>query len=138
MTEVDLVPRRGQSLRSAGPAVRSPLTLAEEHLLLLWQVTARAEELMAAIADGGWPGVELAALAGYAQAEVLRQASDEEALLFSAAPAREVAGLPRDHARLRSAADLLPLPAKTRPEGWPYTRSGVRIMCSCGGGCRGA
>jgi uncharacterized protein (DUF2249 family) len=107
MTEVDQVPRRGQSLRSAGPAVRSSLTLAEEHLLLLWQVTARAEELMAAIADGGWPGVELAALAGYAQAEVLRQASDEEALLFSAAPAREVAGLARDHARLRSAADLL-------------------------------
>lgn len=84
-----------------------PLTLAEEHMLLLWQVTARAEELTAAIADGGWPGTELAALAGYAQAEVLRQVSAEEALLFPEAPAREVAGLARDHARLRSAADLL-------------------------------
>ncbi len=87
--------------------VRSPLTLTEEHVLLLSQVAARTEELMAAIADGGWPGVELAALAGYAQAEVLRQASDEETLLFPAAPAREVAGLARDHARLRSAAELL-------------------------------
>jgi uncharacterized protein (DUF2249 family) len=107
MTEVDLAPRRQRPLGSAGSTVQPPLTLAEEHVLLLWQVTARAEELMAAIADGGWPGVELAALAGYAQAEVLRQASDEEALLFSTAPAREVAGLARDHARLRSAADLL-------------------------------
>jgi uncharacterized protein (DUF2249 family) len=51
--------------------------------------------------------VELAALAGYAQAEVLRQASDEEALLFPAVPSRKVAGLARDHVRLRSAADLL-------------------------------
>jgi uncharacterized protein (DUF2249 family) len=38
---------------------------------------------------------------------VLRQVSDEETLLFPAAPAREVAGLARDHARLRSAAELL-------------------------------
>jgi uncharacterized protein (DUF2249 family) len=88
-------------------AVRPPLTLAEEHLLLLWQVTARAEELLTAVANGQWPAGELAALAGYVRAEVLRQASDEEALLFPAAPAREVAGLARDHARLRSAADLL-------------------------------
>ncbi len=107
MTEVDLVPGRGQPLGSAGLAAPPPLTLAEEHVLLLWQVTARTEELMAAIADGGWPGVELTALADYAEAEVLRQASDEEALLFPAAPAPEVAGLARDHARLRSAADLL-------------------------------
>jgi uncharacterized protein (DUF2249 family) len=86
---------------------RPPLTLAEEHVLLLWQVTARADELLTAAADGRWPGAELAALAGYAQAEVLRQASDEEALLFPAAPARDAAGLARDHARLRSAAEAL-------------------------------
>jgi uncharacterized protein (DUF2249 family) len=107
MTEVDLVPRHGQPPGSADPALPPPLTLADEHALLLWQVTARAEELIAAIADGGWPGVELAALAGYAQAEVLRQASDEETLLFAAAPAQDAAGLARDHARLRSAAELL-------------------------------
>ena len=107
MTEVALIPRRGQLLANAGLTVRSPVTLAEQHVLLLAQVAARAEELLAAIADGGWPGVELAALADYAQAEVLRQASDEETLLFPAASAREAAGLARDHARLRSAAELL-------------------------------
>lgn len=76
-------------------------------MLLLWQVTARAEELLAAAAEGRWPGAELAALAGYARAEVLRQASDEEALLFPAAPGRETTRLARDHARLRSAAEVL-------------------------------
>jgi uncharacterized protein (DUF2249 family) len=70
-------------------------------------VTARAEKLLTAAADGRWPGTELAALARYAQAEVLRQASDEEALLFPSARAQEVTGLARDHARLRSAAELL-------------------------------
>ena len=106
MAEVSTMPGHGQAPGSAGLTAR-PLTLADEHVLLLWQVTARAEELLAAAADGRWPAAELAALAGYAQAEVLRQASEEEALLFPAAPAREVAGLARDHARLRSAADLL-------------------------------
>jgi uncharacterized protein (DUF2249 family) len=86
---------------------RPPLTLAEEHALLLWQVTASAEKLLTATDHGRWPGAELAALAGYAQAEVLRQVSDEEALLFPAVPAQAVAGLARDHARLRAAAELL-------------------------------
>jgi len=107
MTEADLAPGRRQPLGSAGAAMRPPLTLAEEHVQLLRQVAARAEELIAATADGGWPGTELAALAGYARAEVLRQVSDEEALLFPAVPAREVAGLASDHVRLRSAADVL-------------------------------
>ncbi len=84
-----------------------PLTLADEHACLLWQVAARTEEVLTATAGGRWPGAELAALAGYARAEVLRQASDEEALLFPAAPPQQVAGLARDHARLRSAAELL-------------------------------
>jgi len=107
MTEVGLVPSHGQPPESAGLTAGRPLTLADEHVLLLWQVTARADELLTAAAHGRWPGAELAALAGYAQAEVLRQASDEETLLFPAASAREVTGLARDHARLRSAADLL-------------------------------
>jgi hypothetical protein len=57
---------------------RPPLTLAEQHVLLLWQVTARAEELLTAAADGRWPGAELTALAGYAQAEVLRRGEQVE------------------------------------------------------------
>ena len=107
MTEVDLVARSGQPTESAGLTARPPLTLAEEHMLLLWQVTASAEKLLTATEHGRWPGAELAALAGYAQAEVLRQVSDEEALLFPAVPAQTVAGLARDHVRLRAAAELL-------------------------------
>lgn len=102
-----MMPRYGRPPGPAGLTAQPPLTLAEEHMLLLWQVTARAEELLTAAAHGRWPGAELAALADYAQGEVLRQTSDEEALLFPAAPSREVAGLARDHMRLRSAADLL-------------------------------
>jgi uncharacterized protein (DUF2249 family) len=102
MTEVSL--RQPPGL--AGPA-RVPLTLAEEHVLLLWQVRANAEKLLAAVEHGRWPGTELTALAGYARAEVLRQASDEEALLFPAVPVQTAAGLARDHARLRAAAELL-------------------------------
>ena len=106
MTDVDLMARSGQPADSAGLSA-GPLTLAEEHVLLLWQVTASAEKLLTATAHSRWPRAELAALAGYVQAEVLRQVSDEEALLFPAAPAQTAAGLARDHVRLRAAAELL-------------------------------
>ena len=106
MTEMDLVARSGQPTESAGRTA-GPLTLAEEHVLLLWQVTASAEKLLTAAEHGRWPGAELAALAGYAQAEVLRQVSDEETLLFPAVPSQTAAGLARDHVRLRAAAELL-------------------------------
>ncbi len=84
----------------------SPLTRPEEHVRLRWQGTASAEKLLTATEHDQWPGAELAALAGYAQAEVLRQVSDEEALLFPAVAAR-TAGLARDHVRRRAAAELL-------------------------------
>ena len=96
MTEMSLRPPHGPSL-----------TLAEEHVLILWQVTTSAEKLLGAAEHGRWPGAELTALAGYARAEVLRQASDEEALLFPVVPAQTAARLARDHARLRAAAELL-------------------------------
>lgn len=107
MTEVSLTPPRRQPRGPAGPTARPPLTLAEEHVLLLWQVTASADKLLAVAEHGRWPGTELTALAGYARAEVLRQVSDEEVLLFPAAPAQTAAGLARDHVRLRAAAELL-------------------------------
>lgn len=106
MTEVSLRPPHGQPPGPAGSA-RAPLTLAEEHVLLLWQVRASAEKLLAAAEHGRWPGAELTALAGYARAEVLRQVSDEEALLFPSFPVQTAAGLARDHVRLRAAAELL-------------------------------
>jgi uncharacterized protein (DUF2249 family) len=94
-------------LGSADLTARQPLTLTEEHMLLLRQVTASAEKLLTAIDRDRWPDAELAALAGYARAEVLRQVSDEEVLLFPAATAQTTAGLAKDHARLRAAAELL-------------------------------
>ena len=107
MTAVNLAPSQGRQPGPAGLAARPSLTLAEEHVLVLWQVTTSAEKLLAAAEHGRWPGAELTALAGYARAEVLRQASDEEALLFPAVPAQATAGLARDHVRLRAAAELL-------------------------------
>jgi uncharacterized protein (DUF2249 family) len=107
MADASLMPRHEPRLGSAGLITGPSLALADEHVQLLWQVTARTEELLTAAARGRWPGAELAALAGYVRAEVLRQASDEEALLFPAIPSREAAGLARDHVRLRAAADLL-------------------------------
>lgn len=101
------MPAQGATAGTPAVTRRVPLTLTAEHVLLLRQVTARAEEVLAAAAAGRWPGAELTALARYARAEVLRQASDEEAFLFSGAPAPQVAELARDHARLRSAADVL-------------------------------
>lgn len=94
-------------MTEVGAPTQSPLTLPEEHALLLWQVAMRAEGLLTAATAGRWPGDELAALAGYARAKVLRQAADEEALLFPAVPSQDATGLARDHVRLRSAAELL-------------------------------
>lgn len=124
MAEMSMMPRHGQRTGSASPTALPPLTLAGEHVLLLRQVAARAEELLTAAADGRWPGAELAALAGYAQAEVLRQISDEETLLFPAAPVRQAAALARDHTRLRSAAELLARAAsgeQPMPDGYQFT-----------------
>jgi uncharacterized protein (DUF2249 family)/antitoxin (DNA-binding transcriptional repressor) of toxin-antitoxin stability system len=111
--------------RLDGAARSRPLTLAEEHMLLLRQVRARAEELVAAVAAGRWPGAELAALAGYAQAEVLRQVSEEEALLFPGAPAPQATGLARDHVRLRYAAELLERAAAGEQSIYPGTLAAV-------------
>ena len=107
MTAVSPVPGYAPPPGSADLPAGPPLTLADEHVLLLWQVTARAEELVTAAASGQWPAAELASLAGYTHAEVLRQASDEEVLLFPANSSPVTARLARDHARLRAGAELL-------------------------------
>ena len=92
-----------------GTALASqPPGLADEHDQLLRQVAVRAEELVAAAAAGRWPARELDALVGYLRAEILRQVTDEEILLFPACgtPAgRE--HLARDHARLRAGVEVL-------------------------------
>lgn len=107
MTAVSLTRPHRQHPEPAGLTSRPSLTLAEEHVLVLRQVTTSAEKVLNAAEHGRWPGAELTALAGYARAEVLRQASDEEALLFPGMPAQTAARLARDHVRLRVAAELL-------------------------------
>jgi len=85
-----------------------PLTLSEEHGLLLRQVATRAEELLAVTVDGGWPTRELQALLTYMRAEVLRQVVDEGRLLFpSHASSSAVGGLGRDHTTLRLLTEML-------------------------------
>ena len=63
MAKMSLVPGTGEQAGPADLDGGGPLTLAEEHVLLLWQVAARAAELLTAAANGRWPGAELAALA---------------------------------------------------------------------------
>jgi len=84
------------------------LDLVGEHALLLRQVAVRAEALLAVAGAGRSPSAELEALAGYLRAEILRQAADEEILLFPArgAPAG-LARLAGDHARLRAGIETL-------------------------------
>lgn len=85
--------------------------LAGEHAQLLRQVAIRAEALLAGAAAGRWPARELQALLGYLRAEILRQAADEEALLFPArgtpAGSAGLTRLARDHARLRAGIEAL-------------------------------
>ncbi len=101
------------SLQPAGTALASrPPGLADEHSQLLRQVAIRAEDLMAAAAGGRWPARELDALVGYLRAEILRQVTDEETLLFPACgtpPGHD--HLARDHARLQASIEVLELAA---------------------------
>lgn len=84
-----------------------PLTLADQHALLLRQVATRAEDLLAVTAEDRWPARELQALVGYLRAEVVGQAADEERLLFPAGASPGISRLARDHARLRAAIETL-------------------------------
>jgi iron-sulfur cluster repair protein YtfE (RIC family) len=85
-----------------------PLTLSEEHGLLLRQVAARVEDLLAVIAEDRWPARELQALLAYLRAEVLGQAADEERLLFPTGDTPPAfAQLAADHTHLRLVTEAL-------------------------------
>lgn len=87
---------------------KHPARLIDEHAELLGQLTVRAAAVLAGTYAGQWPERELRDLLGYLNAEVLRQAQDEEEFLFAAAAADpELSRLARDHARLRAAVGLL-------------------------------
>jgi uncharacterized protein (DUF2249 family) len=99
-----------------------PLTLTDEHALLLEQVAIRAEDVLTAAAGNRWPAQELRRLLGYVRAEVLRQAGDEEMLLFAPCGASTgLARLKRDHVRLRRATEVLERAAAGEAV-WPLGR----------------
>jgi uncharacterized protein (DUF2249 family) len=94
--------------RAGGSSANRTVGLADEHGQLLRQVAVRAQALLAAAAAGRWPAPELEALLGYLRSEVMRQATDEEILLFPGRrDASEFSRLARDHARLRAAVEAL-------------------------------
>jgi uncharacterized protein (DUF2249 family) len=104
VTTVNEIPGRGTARRAADG---QPLTLAEEHALLLEQVAVRAGDVLAAIADGRWPAQELRALVGYLRAEVLRQAGDQEWLFPARQAGKDFAQLAQDHVQLREGTEAL-------------------------------
>jgi uncharacterized protein (DUF2249 family) len=107
MTTTHQVPGYGPARSDVSTAGGSPLTLPDEHALLLEQVAMRARDLLTAIAGDRWPARELQALVGYLRAEVLRQAADQERLFPARQPAEGFARLTRDHVRLRAATEVL-------------------------------
>jgi uncharacterized protein (DUF2249 family) len=84
-------------------------TLAQEHVLLMREVSARAEALLREADEGRWPALELRELVDYLHLEVLQQVVDEEWLLFRSASHApdELARLRHDHLELRLAIDVL-------------------------------
>jgi HPt (histidine-containing phosphotransfer) domain-containing protein len=77
------------------------VTLAGEHAVLLRDVRRRADAVTALIDAHTWPDAELGTLTAFLRAEVLRQASDEETLLYPGdATTGPFAELSADHALL--------------------------------------
>ena len=78
-------------------------TLAGEHAVLLRDVTRRATPVLALLDARAWPHAELESLIRILGDAVLRQVSDEEALLFPHdATAPPFAELSADHVRLHT------------------------------------
>lgn len=106
MTDSQLLSRLASQAADGIPRPAPGLT--DEHEQLLRQVAVRAEALLAVATAGHWPARELEALLGYLRAEILRQAADEELLLFPSSGAQpELTRLARDHARLRAGVEAL-------------------------------
>ncbi|MDR0345611.1 MAG: hemerythrin domain-containing protein [Nocardiopsaceae bacterium] len=106
MTDTQLLSRPASKAADGVPRPAPGLT--DEHEQLLRQVAVRAEALLAVATAGHWPARELAALLGYLRAEILRQAADEETLLFPASgPHPGLTRLARDHVRLRAGIEAL-------------------------------
>jgi Hemerythrin HHE cation binding domain len=82
-------------------------TLVGEHARLLQGVHRRTWPVLALIDARTWPTAELNTLVGFLREALLRQASDEEALLFPSGAATPFAQLTAQHARLHAATERL-------------------------------
>ncbi|MCU1656741.1 MAG: protein of unknown function, putative coiled-coil domain [Pseudonocardiales bacterium] len=96
-------------------------TLAEEHELLMREVATRAAALLKETDEGRFPQPELQELLNYLHLEVLRQAANEQWLLFRSDHHDPVAlaRLRRDQLDLRLAIDTLSEAAATAAGGAP-------------------
>lgn len=82
-------------------------TLAGEHAMLLRDVRHRAAPVLALAATGSWPDAELGALTGLLRSSVLRQASDEEVVLYPDGTSVPFAELSAEHIRLYELTERL-------------------------------
>lgn len=86
-----------------------PATLTAEHALLLGEVTKRTTDLVNETDQNRWPQAELKRLLDYLHLEVLRQAVDEEWLLFRQFhdDPENLIQLRQEHLELRRVVSLL-------------------------------
>jgi hypothetical protein len=86
------------------------LSLADEHAVLVEQVSTRANAVLLAVDESRWPDVELRRLVDHLRYELLDQAGQEERLLFplvGGCAAPPVRPLLAQHAALRSLTERL-------------------------------
>jgi hypothetical protein len=83
--------------------------LAGEHALLLRDLRRRVDPVQALIAAKVRPHAELATLIRFVRTDVLRQASDEEVLLYPSGATAPFTELSAEHVRLHALADSLEL-----------------------------
>lgn len=87
--------------RTTEVAFADTRTLSGEHAILMRDVEHRAAPVLALLGTRTWPHAELGVLASFLRTTVLRQVSDEEALLYPRdASAPPFAELSADHVRL--------------------------------------
>jgi|SRR5579875_3029587 len=92
----------------AGCGFTAVATLAGEHALLMRDVLRRTTPVLALLDIRSWPHAELGTLTVFLRSAVLRQASDEEVLLFPHdATAAPFAELSADHVRLHTLTNKL-------------------------------
>lgn len=101
----------------------APHGLAAEHTALLRDVLRRTGPVSALLQARIWPDAELRTLVRFLRTFLLRQASDEEALLYRNDSGTAIAELHDGHARLRALTEQLDQAAAT-----PCTQAELRNL----------